>query len=466
MACPGSLKMQEGMPDDHNENSDRGTACHAVSAECLLAERHPAERIEEQIPVHDAYNPDEEPRSVTFTDELADLCLVYVENIRALARNAAAMYVEQRVEFTDFVVDLDLEETLDDEHKLEPQFGTADVVLIQPLVDGAFELQVHDAKFGFRPVDVTRNKQLMTYALACLRKFELAYDITCIRIFIHQPRLYAEPTEWACTVEELLAFGENELKPAVQLAEEANRAHGTIPLAEWQALYLNPKPNANDCAYCKAMATCPAYAIEVAKTVSMSAMSANDFPMGDTAPVNTRNFATRDVDAFTVAQELTYMMSRVDDIEAWCLSARAEMERRLLAELNAPHIIDAFGYKIVRGRQGPRKWKDPAATEEYLRKSVRLRIDQVFNLKIKSPTQVEDQLTKAKKGSSELPLLSAKQWGALQGNIARSDAKLSVAKASDKRPPAEIKPPSEGDFPFDTLEDIQQTEGIRFGDST
>jgi hypothetical protein len=460
MTCPGSLKMQEGRPDEHNKNSDMGTACHAVAATCLTEGGKPSEFIEREIFVHDVFDSTEEPRSVTFTDELADLCTVYVENIRAMSAGRI-LFVEQKVEFTDFVRDSELEELVEEEHTLEAQFGTADAVILAQLEDATFELQVHDAKFGFRWVDVERNKQLLTYALACLRRFELLYDITHVRIFIHQPRIYSEPTEWACTVEELLAFGETELKPAIQKAEEANRMHVVLPIAEWQSLYLNPTPNENDCAYCKAMAVCPAYAIAVATTLSLCAKP-SDFPFDTKAiPIGPSNFVIASPEAFTHAQDLTLLMSKIDDIETFITAVRAEMERRLLGGLNSQDLIDTFQYKLVEGRQGPRKWVEPEVAEKYLREVARLRIDQAFNLKLKSPTQVEDQLVKGPKG--EKPALSAKQWSRMQENIARSKAKLSVAPASDKRPAAQIKPLAAGDFPLDTLAEIKQTAGVRFG---
>jgi hypothetical protein len=37
MACPGSLTLESFVPNESNEYSDDGTACHAVLEDCLKA---------------------------------------------------------------------------------------------------------------------------------------------------------------------------------------------------------------------------------------------------------------------------------------------------------------------------------------------------------------------------------------------------------------------------------------------
>jgi hypothetical protein len=150
-ACPGSITLEESIPNRPTTYSDEGTACHTVAAECLTKQHHRASAlVGELIPVN---SPSEPPRYVKFTDEMADMVQGYVDCIRALGTNNLLL-VEQRVDFSDFAGVAD-------------QFGTADAIVFD---EQQGELQVHDAKFGHTPVGVESNTQLMIYALGALKR--------------------------------------------------------------------------------------------------------------------------------------------------------------------------------------------------------------------------------------------------------------------------------------------------------
>jgi tRNA pseudouridine-54 N-methylase len=80
------------------------------------------------------------------------------------------------------------------------------------------------------------------------------------------------------------------------------------------------------------------------------------------------------------------------------------------------------GWKLVQGKQGHRKWADPAAAEA-LFKSMRLRQDEMYDLALISPTTAEKVLK-----------TSPKRWERVQPHIVRAEGKPSVAPATDKRP--------------------------------
>jgi hypothetical protein len=119
-------------------------------------------------------------------------------------------------------------------------------------------------------------------------------------------------------------------------------------------------------------------------------------------------------------------------VEAWAKAVRAEVERRLLDAIPVP------GWKLVRGRLGPRQWSDDGAVAQYLRKTVRLPIDEAYDLKLISPTSAE-KLFKAGK-------LGARQWERLQPHITRVEGQPSVAPESDEREPFVVAKPSADDF--------------------
>jgi hypothetical protein len=117
-------------------------------------------------------------------------------------------------------------------------------------------------------------------------------------------------------------------------------------------------------------------------------------------------------------ERLATLMDAADMIESFAKAVRAEVERRLLAGT----FTDAR-YKLVEGRQGARSWTNEAEAEAAL-KAMRLKVDQMYDFKLISPTTAEKVLKEA----------NPRKWTKLQPLIGRSDGKPSVAPASDKRP--------------------------------
>ena len=83
-------------------------------------------------------------------------------------------------------------------------------------------LYVIDFKYGKGvPVSAEGNPQLSLYALGAYEAYKILYPITEVQLAIVQPRLDSI-SEWGCTVEELLEFGEF-VKRQAALAWEGER---------------------------------------------------------------------------------------------------------------------------------------------------------------------------------------------------------------------------------------------------
>lgn len=150
-ACPGSLTLEEPIPNVATTYSDDGTAMHEVAAWCLTHHWRAAKCIGDYIVVS---RPDEEPvRKVLFTEDMADLVQGYVDSVRFMGIGNQT-WIEQRVDFSEFC-------------GVPGQFGTADAIILNER-DG--ELIVDDLKTGYTPVRVERNSQLMCYALGALAR--------------------------------------------------------------------------------------------------------------------------------------------------------------------------------------------------------------------------------------------------------------------------------------------------------
>ena len=334
MRCPGSLLLEEKLPDTSSVYADEGTAAHEVGAWILASDldEATARKVVGELGV------EVNGKVWPITDDMIDHCIDYAKLVREYA-NGRPILTERRLEFS-HVVDV------------ANQFGTSDAVIL-----GDDTLFVVDLKYGMGvKVDAMDNEQLQLYALGALKEYEFLGDFSLVQMVIHQPRLN-HVAEYVITVPELLAFGRR--------AKEA------------AALALTPNatlvPGEKQCRFCKAKATCPALREEVLDIV---AADASDFD--DLTANNVRTDG--DTDYLSVA------MDKVSLVEDWCKAIRAEVERRLMAGQTVPN------YKLVEGRQGNRAWVDKDAIEA-LFQSWRLRKDEMYDFSLISPTKAEKLLT-------------------------------------------------------------------------
>lgn len=438
-ACPGSIAMQASIPNNPSRHSDDGTAMHWVAAECLRVELDAFAYIGEKIPVNEHRGP---KREVEFTPDMAELVHGYVTTVRALAQGKT-LWVEQRVEFSDFV-------------DVPDQFGTADTIILdQP----AGELMLIDLKTGRTPVQVEENSQLMIYSLGALKQimeasglvivppdpfaYARAAGIKTIRLAIYQPKV-AGMTEWTCTLEDLQAFAQK-ARDKAQTAVGAEKALATMPKPEWERIYLNPEPNDEECAFCRAMPTCPSVRAKIERTVGAEFQVIDELqalPHPDLAeenPVEGGPIYTDDV--------LSQCMRVAPLVEDFFKSVRAEVERRLLAGQQVP------GFGLELGRKGPRQWKDEEEAIALMRKRFRMSLEDCFNMKLKSPTQVENLASDGKAKDEvtgevvKVPaVIGARQWKQLEALVTQNDPKPSVKPAALIKTPYVPPKPDAGDF--------------------
>jgi hypothetical protein len=418
-ACPGSLTLEASIPNEANKYSDDGTAKHEIARRCMTEHFRASKWVGELVPVH---ADGEEPRYVRFTDDAADEVQGVVDTVRSLTIGCTLYLIEHRVDFSDVV-------------QLPGQFGTLDVGILTR----DRELQVHDYKFGHTPVEVEKNTQLLIYALALYNELSLAHDIDGIRLFIHQPRA-AGTTEWACSVEYLLKFADTVRSRACSVLN-AERDYGLVPSEKWEAAYLNPNPNDQECAFCRAMATCPSVARKVQETVG-----ADFHVIAD--PVQQVFVQPPPSD------RLAQAMAAAPLIEDWIKAVRAEVERRLIGG----DTVEGFGLEL--GRKGARRFSDEMAAEELVRKKFRLTVENAFNLSLKSPTQFE-KMTKPTPGTDaagkpiEVPaVIGPRRWKEMQALIVQNDPKPSVKPLSQIKKPYTVPKPDASDFATVQDEDL------------
>lgn len=376
------------------------------------------------------------------------------------------------------------------------QFGTSDSVIV-----GDTWIHIIDLKYG-RGVQVfaEENEQLMLYALGALDQFDLLGEIETVRMTVHQPRLN-HVDSWTCSVEHLRAFEQRAIaagKRALNLADGCDTGDGGA--IEDLPGMLNPGPD--QCRFCKAKATCPALRDQVLATVAGDFEVMGNEPDGDGAMPVVDNLialgkgeiAVSIIDAEKIIaaahgvapgkvdfdsgvdegvpvrhqglfivkkptllpalenpearltsasdEQLGLLGEAIDLVEGWAKAVRAELERRMLAGGEVP------GFKLVKGREGIRKFVDELLAEQQA-KSFRLKREEMYDFKLKSPTSFEKMYADG--------VIGKKQWPKLQALIVRSEAGLSVAPAADKRPAVAITPVADD---FEALPDADDLSDL------
>ena len=299
--CTPAIRMSEGIPDRQTAYTEEGTLAHRA-AELQIRRLYGLIGEKEYQKEMEAVK-----ASQYYTPELVGYVLAYTDWIEEIynavkARSADhEILTEQRLDFSSWV---------------PGGFGTGDVVII---ADGT--LTVIDLKYGKGvPVDANQNPQLMLYGLGAYDAFSLSNDIQKVRMIVNQPRLDSV-SEYEVTVEELLKWGNEVVKPR---AEMAMKGEGEAHPGDW-------------CRFCKCKATCRARAEEA---LEIAKYEFKDPPLLED-------------------EEISDILGRAGKILSWISDVKE------YAQEEAEHGRQWPGWKLVEGRSN-RKYSDPQEVEKRL----------------------------------------------------------------------------------------------------
>lgn len=357
MACPGSIRLTEGMEDKTSVYAAEGTVAHKILEKCLTTGSNAVGYLGLTLNA-DGF-------SFKVNQEMVDAVQTAIDYVRQIhTSDPSDMWVERR-DGLDKVKDLP-----------EPIFGTTDVCLWFPISKA---LHIMDLKYGKGVVvEVKDNDQLLIYALA--QVLRIGERPALIRLHVIQPRARHEdgPTRTHdVTFEDLVAF-KAKIVEAAKAVQDPN-----APL------------NAGDhCRFCPAIATCPAQ-VTRAQEVAQEVFGAIEVSREAAQPLP----EPKDLDR----ERISFVLANADAVENWFAAVKDHAKNLLNAGEAVP------GFKLVRGRSN-RRWKDETAAEKALTKAG-LKTKQRRVVKVISPAQAEKALKEIGKELS--PALIEKPEGAL-----------------------------------------------------
>lgn len=338
MACPGSVQLSRGMPDETSPYAQEGTRAHAVAELALRRNVDPGMWVGLEV------------EGAEVEEEMADFVRLFTEHCESLRQYCSHSWVEKRFNLKDL-------------NPPGPMFGTADFVAYD---SANRHLYVVDLKYGSGVVvEVEGNPQLRYYALGALLSLGTEHPVDRVTITIVQPRAYHPDgvvRSETLGVEDLLAF-------SVDLMAAAR-----------EALKPDAKLQVGDhCRFCRAKPICPAQR-EAAEQVAMVQF--------DVLPEH------RPPAPAELPDELfEEMLPKLAILEDWIKSMYAHAYNKLQAGEKVE------GFKLVNKRP-TRKWLNEEDAKQWL-ESRGFTPDDYQETKMKSPAQVEKLLGKAKKDLPE-----------------------------------------------------------------
>ena len=344
--CTPSANQELEFADRSTEAAAEGTAAHALAEHKLRK----ALKMRSTRPVSQ-YDCDE---MEGYTDDYAQFIMESLEEAKQLCADPLVL-IEQRLDLTCYVPD---------------SFGTGDCLIVADHL-----LHVIDFKYGQGVlVEAEENRQMMLYALGALRLFDGLYDIDTVAMTVYQPRRDNVST-WTTTVDELLAWAEDTLKPKAQMAFNGE---GEFTPGPW-------------CTFCKAAVKCRARAeakLQLAKYEFAKPPLLTD-------------------------EEIEEILGKLDDLTKWASEIVAYAQD---AAIN--HGKQWNGFKLVESKTN-RKYSDEAAVIDAAKAAG---YHDIFRKTLIPITEMEK-------------LMGKKTFASILGSlVVKPQGKPTLVPASDKRP--------------------------------
>lgn len=331
IACPGSIRLATGLPDNVSRYAEEGTRAHALAELSLRDQIDPAYFLGAKL------------EDGEVTEDMVDAVRVYVDHCQRIrAMPGVEVWIERPF-------------TLASLNPPAVMFGTSDFVAYDRLHR---KLYVVDLKFGAGVVvEVVDNPQLRYYGLGGLLSLPPDTPVDMVVITVVQPRV-GHPEGFVRSEEidviDLLGWS-SDLMAAARRTQEPDA----------------PLVAGSHCRFCKAKAVCPEIR-EHALAVAQQEFGVIEAPAPFTPPAPER----------IPDDQFFEMLNKLHVLDDWS----AAMWDRAQAMLNEGKEVP--GFKLVE-RRATRKWIDEGEVAKTLRVTGNLDEEIFEPRKLKSPAQIE-----------------------------------------------------------------------------
>ncbi len=299
LECPPSARLELQFPKKTSSYAEEGTAAHEL---CELSARYWLNEISKS----------------EYENQLAKLAKgeYYNAEMQECAvdygRYISKTVTKIRADCPDAIVELEVK-ALDFSDWAPEGFGTGDCVIVADDV-----LEIIDFKYGKGVrVEAKDNSQMKLYALGAIKLYGELYNINRIKMSIIQPRISQEPSTDEISLDELMDWAENYVKPRAALAFAGKGEFN---------------PSEKTCRFCRAKAQCKARAD---KNLALFYETPDTITISDAGKI----------------------LEQAGDIKAWL----TDLENLVLEKLFDGEKVE--GWKIVEGKSS-RKYTDETKVAE------------------------------------------------------------------------------------------------------
>lgn len=301
--CPPSAKLEAELPDSTSIYAQEGTLAHEL---CDLDVKLYIGEITKRSHSAQVRKLTKEP---LYNVEMEGYARDYLDYIISKVKSKdSVILAETQIDFSEYVPD---------------GFGTVDCIIIQDNT-----LTIIDYKYGKGvAVSAQNNSQMKLYALGAIEMFGHIYDFSEVEMCIYQPRI-DNIDESVETVDELITWGNEVVKPVAQLAIEGK--------GEFKA--------GNHCTFCKLRAKCKKLSEHCLEVIKEDFNNASGNP--DTS--------------WLMEEDIAMILERAKLIKNWLADVEEYAVNGMLdGEFEVP------GYKVVEGKS-IRKYRDQDKVVEVL----------------------------------------------------------------------------------------------------
>lgn len=361
--CPPSARLEEHIESVSSIYAKEGTFAHNLGELKLLHHLGEISKAEFNKKLK-VMKQDE-----FYTKELEQYVDVYVDfAIEKINEHKTGMvFIEKRVDYSCICPE---------------GFGTSDILILDKDI-----IEVVDLKFGKGlKVDAKDNSQLKLYAIGAVDNFNFIFEAKKVRMTIVQPRLDHISTD-EIDVEELMAWGEQEVKPKADLAFEGK---GEFNPGDW-------------CRWCRVKDRCRARA---QANMELAKLDFKDAPL------------LTDLEVVMVLEQIDDLVKWAKDVEKFAYTEAVNKGK------------EWPGFKLVEGRRTRRYSSEEEVAERLLEAGYEE--TKIYSKSLLSLTKLEKEL-----GKDEFEKI-------LKDLIERPPGKPKLVPDEDKR--IEIKNTAEIDF--------------------
>ena len=363
MMCPPSARLEESEENKSSVYAREGTFAHNLSE--FKLKKHLGEISKKDFNENLKFMKESE----FYNKELENYVNQYVDFAieKINEHKKGIVFVEKRVDYS-FIC--------------KGGFGTCDLLILDKDV-----IEVIDLKFGKGlKVDAKDNSQLRLYSLGTVDNFNFIFEANKVKMTIVQPRLDHISTD-EIKIEELINWGEKEVKPKADLAFEGKGK-------------FNP---GDHCRFCRVKDKCRARADENMNLAKL------DFKVG---PLLT------DIEIARVLKQTNELVKWAKDIEKYAYTEAVNKGKKWP------------GFKLVEGRRSRRYSNEVTIAKKLLEAGYEEK--DIFSKSLLNLTKLEKELGK-------------KDFEEIIGSLIEiPPGKLKLVAEDDKR--LEVKTSAEMDF--------------------